>query len=389
MKKRLFSFLLFLCLAAVSISTASCTANAKNSADTMKYIAFGDSIAAGYGLDGYSPAQTSAPAGSYQALAGNFLKTGSCNYAVSGSDSDDCIELLSSGAADADLKTADVVSLTIGSNDLLKPFLQIVMDFYGIDPENMNPSDYAQKLTMPQFDASAMMEYYRQAQELLAKLADNVLLHEKAQAFPEKLRTILSILREKAPDAEIYVTNIYNPFYFVPLLKNLSQTYITEINQAFSADDPDYTLIDVYTAFQQQELTNVRLDMSNPSAANVDPHPSADGHKVISELFIQALNDAHAPKAAALTSAASSKKHKLTAVIKLPDSADSCRLLYAASKNGNYKTLAAVSGKTYRTNSEKLKAGKVYYIKAQSIRTIKGVTYYGKASGAKKVKIAG
>ena len=48
------------------------------------YVAFGDSIAAGYGLEGYTADQDNPPADSYQAIISNFLKTSPANYAVTG-----------------------------------------------------------------------------------------------------------------------------------------------------------------------------------------------------------------------------------------------------------------------------------------------------------------
>ncbi len=397
MKKRLCSFILFLCFLTVSLGGISEYANAEDLTEKTVYAAFGDSIAAGYGLPGYSKDQAVSPADSYQTLLGNFLHTQACNYAVSGNDSNDCIQLLNSSAADADLKHADVISLSIGSNDLLLPFIDIALDYFDIDPEKLEELgklieagsadgfDLSQNLS--QIDLAQLLKYSQQAEQLMDSLADNALLHERARNFPQQLEKILSILHQKAPRAEIYVTNIYNPFHSVPRLGDLAEIYINEINQAFSADAPDYTLIDVYTPFGQDELTNVNFDLNNSGNINPDPHPSAEGHKTIAELFIQALKQANAPKAAALTSVSSSSKYKLTAKIRLPDSADGCQIRYAASKNGTYQTLAKTAKKKYQTNSRKLKAGKTYYIKLRSFHTIKGVTYYGKNSSAKKIKI--
>lgn len=388
---RRFSFLILLCMLII-FQSSPFPAAARKSAGTAHYAAFGDSIAAGYGLSGYTNGQTEAPADSYQALLSKFLHTQSCNYAVTGDDSSACIELLNSGVADTDLKTADIVTLSIGSNDLLLPFIQIVMDFYNIQPGTIDPSLFADGFQMSDIDLSGLdmtqlPEYYKQSEALLAELTSNGQLHAQASAFSDKFRTILSILHEKAPDAEIYVTNIYNPFISVPKIGELAETYIQEINQAFSADDKDYTLIDVYTPFQKEELTNVHFDMKNPGSINPDPHPSIKGHQKIADLLIAALKDAHSPKAAVLSSVSTSRKTKLTVKIKLPENASGYDIRYASSKNGTYKTLASGSGKTYRTSSKKLKSGKTYYIRVRSYQTVKGVTYYGKNSNVKKITV--
>lgn len=391
LNKKIGSVLMLLCLLAVSLSTSLQAVHAKGSDEKTNYVAFGDSIAAGYGLDGYSDDQAAAPADSYQALAAKFLHTQSSNYAVSGDNSDDCIQLLNSGKADKDLAKADIITISIGSNDLLLPFIQILTDYFQIDPAALDPALIQEQIkngfTMPQLDPSKMAEYYKQAEELLNLLSDHAALHAQADAFHGKFQTILSILHEKAPDAEIYATNVYNPFAFLPKIGELADIYIREINQAFSADAPDYTLVDVYTPFHEQELTNVHVDLLQLSSFNLDPHPSVQGHAVIGELITAAFQNAHAPKTAVLRSLSSGSKKKLTVKVKLPADADGYQILYSASKNGKYQTLKNTDKKTFQTNSKKLKLGKTYYIKVRSFRTIKGVTYYGKDSGLKKVTI--
>lgn len=390
-KKRICSIFMLLCLLAVSLSASLQTVQAKGAEEKTVYAAFGDSIAAGYGLDGYSDGQAVAPADSYQALAAKFLHTQSCNYAVTGDNSDDCIQLLNSGKADKDLAKADIITISIGSNDLLLPFIQIVADYFQIDPASLDPALIQEQMkngfTMPQLNLSQMAEYYKQAEELMNQLADHATLHAQAAAFKDKFQTILSILHEKAPGAEIYATNVYNPFAFLPKIGELADIYIQEINQAFSADAPDYILIDVYTPFGEQELTNVHIDLKQPASFHLDPHPSVQGHAVIGELMTTAFQNAHAPKAAVLRSLSSSSKKKLTVKVKLPADADSYQILYSASKNGKYQTLKNTSQKTFQTNSSKLKSGKTYYIKVKSSRTIKGVTYYGKDSNRKKITV--
>lgn len=396
MKKRICPFLILLCLLAASISASPVAAYAKGSAKPAVYTAFGDSIAAGYGLDGYSDNQETpiAPDKSYQALTAAFLQTQSHNYAVTGDNSDDCIQLLTSGKADKDLAASDVITLSIGSNDLLLPFIQIVMDDFQIDPDTLDPSLIEDQIkngfTLPQMDMSEMAEYLKKAEALLAELSDHATLHAQAGAFSEKFQTILSLLQEKAPGAEIYVTNIYNPFVFLPKIGELADRYIQEINQAFSADAPDYTLIDVYTPFQEQELTNVHVDFKQLSSFSLDPHPSVQGHAVIANLVIRALQDAHSPKSAVLRSLSSDSKKRLTAEIKIPAGTDGYQILYATAKKGTYKKLAARASdqKVFQTNSKKLKSGKTYYIKIRSYRAIKGVTYYGTDSNILKIKIA-
>ena len=414
--KKICTVFMLLCLLTAYVSASLQTLYAAKKSDRTNYAAFGDSIAAGYSLDGYADGQATVPSDSYQALVAAFLKTQSGNYAVSGDNSDDCLALLRSGKADQDLADADVITLSIGSNDLLLPFIQILMDFFlanpeiigyaltdpastdpastdpaSTDPASIDPSFIEEQLKngfeFPQIDMTKIAEYYKKAEELLALLSDNETLHTHAAAFSEKFQTILSILKEKAPNAEIYATNVYNPFAFVPKIGELADLYIQEINQAFSADASAYTLIDVYTPFHEQSLTNVQIDLKQPDRVQLDPHPSVQGHAKIAELIMNALKQAHAPKTAVLNSLSSGSKYKLTVKAKLPADADGYQVLYAAKKKGSYKSLGTTDKKTFQTNAKKLKAKKNYYIKTRSFKVIKGVTYYGADSSIKKITI--
>ncbi len=392
-KKRICAFLAAACLSSAFSGTSLLQARAAAQKEQAVYAAFGDSIAAGYGLEGYADGQSDAPKDSYQGLLAGFLQTQSHNYAVSGDDSNACIDILNSGKADEDLQHADIITLSIGSNDLLLPFIQIVMEYFGLEPGTIDAAAVQEQLengiTMPQLSMSDLLKYYQQSEQLLASLEDNTILHEKAAAFPQQLETILSILREKAPDARIYVTNIYNPFTSIPKIGEMAEVYISEINQAFSADDPDYALADVYTPFQQENLTNISFDANPQNLASFqpDPHPSVKGHKAIADLLIAAVKQDNAPKPASVISVSSSAKKKLTVKARIPANADGYQVRYASSKNGTYQTLAASGNKTFQSGSGKLKTGKTYYIKLRSFRSVNGVTYYGKNSSVKKIKI--
>ena len=188
------------------------------------YVAFGDSIAAGYGLEGYTADQDNPPADSYQAIISNFLKTSPANYAVTGDDSTDCINILESGNADNMLSDAGIITLSIGSNDLLKPFTGIVKETLGIteDIESLDPSQIEKYYS--NLDASSILEITAIANKLSNELKDNAILHEKAQAFSGNFNKIIDIINQKAPDASIYVTNIYNPYKDVMVLGDIAET---------------------------------------------------------------------------------------------------------------------------------------------------------------------
>lgn len=352
-KKRIKQTFFILCIIMSATMIYTIFTNAKSNKTT--YVALGDSIAAGYGLDGYSSEEEVPPPDSYQAIVAKFLKTKPFNYAVSGDDSTDCIDILSSGIADDTLSKADIITISIGSNDLLKPFIEIVKQ----TPVN----------------------------SLIIQLKNNKTLHEKAQAFSEKFNEILSLLKQKAPQAEIYVTNIYNPFNNVMILGESADTYIKEINKAFNMNSDNYTLIDLYTLFKKKNFTNVQFDISNLSNINLDPHPSKEGHREIATAIIDALNNKYAPDTPVITYAKSTSKNKITVNLSCATKNCGYEIKFSKSKNGKFNSLADVSKNKANIKSLNLKSKKTYYIKARCYNNINGTTYYSTYSKVKKVVI--
>lgn len=102
---------------------------------------------------------------------------------------------------------------------------------------------------------------------------------------------ILATLHYKAPDAQIYVMNLYDPFRAGDTLNGMDMYAIGEksvgiLNSIISNDTLKsmygYKVADVYTKFhniteEDQSLTHFH-DISNPYA---DPHPTDLGHKFI------------------------------------------------------------------------------------------------------------
>ena len=84
------------------------------------------------------------------------------------------------------------------------------------------------------FKDASLIDILAIANDFADKIKDNKVLHEKAQGFSSNFSKIIDILKEKAPEAEIYVTNIYNPYKDVMVLGNLADAYIKEINNDFT-----------------------------------------------------------------------------------------------------------------------------------------------------------
>lgn len=385
MKKRFKPLLFLICMVSIAAMLYTMCSNAGSSKTT--YVALGDSIAAGYGLPGYSGSQETPPADSYQSVIGRFLKTEPVNFAVTGDDSTDCINILNSGKADEALSDAGIITISIGSNDLLKPFIEIVKETFGITETDGSIDTSSLENYYAGFKDASLIDMLAIANDFADKLKDNKILHEKAQGFAANFNEIINILKEKAPQAEIYVTNIYNPYKDVMVLGSTADTYIKEINNAFTDDSGNYTLIDAYTLFAKENLVNTKFDISDLDNINLDPHPSKEGHARIASTVLDILNAKHAPASVKAGQVKSTARNTVTIKLSCTSGKSGYEIEFASSKDGKWKKLKDTSKNKNQIKSAKLKSGKTYYFRARAYNNLNGVKYYSGYSQVKKANI--
>ncbi len=245
----------------------------------QKIVFLGDSIAAGYGLDGYT-GDGSEPAGSYASL----LKTkytqelsGICsinvfNCAVSGDTSEQLLQKLNNKLFDSNLFGSDVVVISIGGNDLMSPMREFFAKEFGLQTSD----DFSK------FDKSKLQDI-----TLLTKLPallDTVT--KLLEAFKKNLTDCVDYIHSKT-QATVIVQTVYNPLDSMEDAKSISDAVgskLGELNEIIKSkakkDDGslNYEICDVAAEFagKSNEYTNI---------AKYDIHPNAEGHKVISELL--------------------------------------------------------------------------------------------------------
>ena len=278
--KKIIAAILIIC----TISSLLIPVNAAEDIFTATFVALGDSIAYGYALENREEDR-------YSSLIGKEIGVEVVNHAVSGMNSDNMILALNSGAYDADLLRADHVSVSIGSNDLLIPFSKIIEDI--IFNTNVSMENLATLFT----DQVKLKDLFA---KINIALTDNEILLKACDDYRGKLSTIVGILSKKAPDAEIYFNNIYNPYANIiiknPLnnevlidLGSYGEYYIAKINANFDRKSYNYTLIDIYTLFSAGKLTNANLNFLDMKNFSIDPHPNAEGHKVIAAALLNII----------------------------------------------------------------------------------------------------
>ena len=118
MRKRILSTLLALCLA-LSLLPASALAAG---GEQKSYVALGDSITTGYGL-----AEKEAGFARQVADSNGYTLT---NLAKDGATSTDLLEVVKSEANADTLKNADLITVTIGGNDLMNALYAYLAEEY-------------------------------------------------------------------------------------------------------------------------------------------------------------------------------------------------------------------------------------------------------------------
>ena len=242
-----------------------------------KMLFLGDSIAAGYGLDGYSKDDLYS-CRSYANILGDKYKTelaDKCghtmiNKAVSGYTSSDMLQLVSSGNLDADLADCDAVVVSIGGNDLLGLVFELFDRLgYSLDSGSF---DYKKIDIFGAADALTKMD--SEADEALSGFETNL---------PEIVKAL-----DSRTDGVIYIQTLYDPLEYyskVPKVPEFSQDKIGRLNDIIRNGAGDaYKVVDVAAAFegQAETVTNIK---------DFDIHPNFIGHQLIADEVDKAFRE--------------------------------------------------------------------------------------------------
>lgn len=236
----------------------------------------GDSIAAGYGLDGYALNDNYNCPDSYANILKNKYESELAetsghlmqNFAVSGDTSSDLLKLLNSEKLDPALSETDAVVVSIGGNDMLGIFFDTLTTL-GVTAEN-NSIDFSD------------VDIFKAAAALVTMEED---IDNALEGFEANLREISSILNSKT-NGNVYIQTLYNPletFTDFSVVVEFSNEKINKFNEIIKTNAADnYTVIDIADAFNGKcaELTRI---------ADFDIHPNEKGHKVIAESVDEAF----------------------------------------------------------------------------------------------------
>ena len=265
----------------------------------FKYLALGDSIATGYGLEGYVPGTEQKD--SYTSLVKSELgATSMTNLAIDGMNSTQLLGALDSATKGSPIYesvvSAKIVTLTIGSNDVLQPFLGILAKEFGGEVKDLNTiiTNLMQGGEVGQLE---LISKFENLNKETTGLRNNPALNQGVNNFANNFPRIIEKIKTISPNTEIYVTNIYNPYKDVDFKSPLDQTsildldaiveeYTEKLNNVFINGSLNYSVIDIDDKFEKaytgQTIKHplVNVDMAK---YNFDPHPNAMGHKLIAD----------------------------------------------------------------------------------------------------------
>ena len=291
MRKRILSTLLALCLA-LSLLPASALAAG---GEQKSYVALGDSITTGYGLD---EAQSFA-----EQIAEQEGYTLNGSLARDGATSTDLLEVVRSEANADTLKNADLITITIGGNDLMNALYAYLAEEYNNKQNSDTPITAADVKASLAGEEEAVVEQTTMLGFAISNISDfqsSSIANSSYNALGYNFVEIIETIREINQNAQLIVVNQYNPYSHLTAgisgldLSSVISAFdsaVQALNVGISSGEAiaGYTVADVYTKFKEAE--NNPCNASVSPSINLDFHPNAAGHGLIADTISALLTD--------------------------------------------------------------------------------------------------
>lgn len=276
MKRRVLSVLLSLCLVLSLLPTAAF-------AQGKSYVALGDSITTGDGLAGSEQA--------FPEIVAEETGYDLTNLAVSGATSQDLLETLSDDRASDAVEGADLITITIGGNDLMGALYQFLADKYN---EGKNESDQidAQRVQIALVDetdeihsAVLLTALFNISNFATSNQADDAL-----DMVADSLGAVIEQITSMNSDACVIVANQYNPYSHIEgtsaaAIVNAFEAGVKRLNSEVLEAGNGYEIADVYTAFKDAADNPCNAYFTSTTDMDLDFHPNAYGHELIAEVI--------------------------------------------------------------------------------------------------------
>lgn len=260
---------------------------------TQNYLALGDSITFGYGLDDIDTQ-------SYAQIVRkkyNINEEEFRNMAVSGMTCAEFYEIIQTKEYTEAIKKANLITVSIGSNELLKVAIEAISDCTGISSTD---ADFEEKVK-EYFLNLGYLEKIQVAYKLYSYFTSEEtkqLFNNSINTYKEKWKESVKYIKEINSDINIVAIEFYNPYYEVGLasydLGSFTDEFIQKMNNELhqqSKSEKEYKIAKIYNDFNttNPRITNVNIDFNDFSKINIDPHPNKDGHSIIATRVLDAL----------------------------------------------------------------------------------------------------
>lgn len=169
------------------------------------------------------------------------------------------------------LLQADIITISIGGNNLLRPVKGALAEEYQLD---VKAAGFERDLTR-------LLLKKENRDKLKTVIASAVPgMDAGVKQFRKDWPKIIGLIRELAPEAEIYVMTVYNPLTEAdPYFKTVNKR-IQNLNKVIRDGSESYQLVDTYSSFGQYQgkdpLTNFNI-----MTGNFDIHPTKKGYEEI------------------------------------------------------------------------------------------------------------
>lgn len=295
---RLLSLIIVLLLSVTGLSPEVSAAGAQTKAQSI-YVALGDSITSGYGLESFTnnDVKNRNSSNNFVTKLGKRLGMKTVNLGVEGITSSALLSSLKKPStaeqknAVAQIREAGLITLSIGGNNVFIPLLNAVNDQLGTGKSifNAGASELQNAILQLLFN-----------EELLNKLKGNISAGAEAFAGNDKLHKsgelsdIIRTIKDLNPKAKLVVQTVYDPYGFI--LPDTVGKAIDTMNAAIikqAGGGKNFVVADVGSAFKKAGKGMQLLNAD--SGKTFDPHPTKKGHEVIYTLMAYAADNNRLP----------------------------------------------------------------------------------------------
>lgn len=264
------------------------------SGNEIYYVALGDSISSGFGLEEEAQRFTQ-----QVASENGFVLT---SLAQNGETSETLLQRLQDPETMEVVAQADVITMTVGGNDLMHALYVYLADQYQArNPDGSTTVDEMQAALMG--GDMAMLTF---ALGEIQGFPTSEREREALEQYSDNLTQLLTTIQTANPEACLVLVNQYNPYSHLlrefskyPPLADAAQ----DVQEAFGSgvaalngviasvgEQMECLVVDVYTAFEGAQENPCNADVSAFAKVNLDFHPNVYGHCLIAQAVAEATS---------------------------------------------------------------------------------------------------